>query len=99
MFQPEIVMNWNLVEYLPEDAGCQENFSAVIAGYILKIFMHLQDNFESHSQSQPKRRLGSQSQVAAKPLGVGSNQSTEELAKELLTGEMAQKLFRYVKYT
>ena len=31
---PEIEMNWNLANYLPEGGACQKNFNTVIAGYI-----------------------------------------------------------------
>lgn len=91
---PEIVMNWNLMEYLPEDAACQDNFSAVIAGYIMKVYLHLQDNMipEGHTPVR-KKRASSQSQTQSKPLGLGVHATTAEYAKELITGELAQKLF------
>lgn len=91
---PEIVMNWNLMEYLPEDAACQDNFSAVIAGYIMKVYLHLKENLvpEGHTPAR-KKRVSSQSQTQSKPMGIGVHETTAEFAKDLITGEMAQKLF------
>nr|CAD7397598.1 unnamed protein product [Timema poppensis] len=90
---PTIVMNWNLVEYLPNVGGCRDNFKAVIAGYISAVYLHLQ---ETGIQVTPARvrRVGSQSQTPARPLGIGAHASTAEFAKELIKGEMAQKLYR-----
>ncbi|XP_026280416.1 DNA polymerase epsilon catalytic subunit 1 [Frankliniella occidentalis] len=91
---PEIVMNWNLMEYLPEDAACQDNFSAVIAGYIMKVFLHLKENIVPDGQTPVrKKRAGSQSQTQSKPLGLGVHASTAEYAKDLIANELAQKLF------
>nr|CAD7570292.1 unnamed protein product [Timema californicum] len=90
---PTIVMNWNLVEYLPNVGGCRDNFKAVIAGYISAVYLHLQ---ETGIQVTPARvrRVGSQSQTPVRPLGIGAHASTAEFAKELIKGEMAQKLYR-----
>ncbi|CAG2057158.1 unnamed protein product [Timema podura] len=90
---PTIVMNWNLVEYLPNVGGCRDNFKAVIAGYISAVYLHLK---ETGIQVTPARvrRVGSQSQTSARPLGIGAHASTAEFAKELIKGEMAQKLYR-----
>lgn len=83
------------MEYLPEDAACQDNFSAIIAGYIMKIFLHLQENMIPEGQTPIRRkRAGSQSQTQSKPMGVGVHLTTAEYAKELISGEMAQKLFQ-----
>lgn len=82
------------MEYLPEDAACQDNFSAVIAGYIMKVYMHLQEHLVPEGQTPVrKKRASSQSQTQSKPLGLAVHESTAEYAKELITGEMAQKLF------
>lgn len=85
-------MNWNMMEYLPEAAACQMNFSAVVAGYISAIYQHLhQESTRITPGNTPmKRRLGSQQ---TPQLGVGAHASTAEYAKELISGEMAQKLF------
>nr|CAD7454366.1 unnamed protein product [Timema tahoe] len=90
---PTIVMNWNLVEYLPNVGGCRDNFKAVIAGYISAVYLHLR---ETGIQVTPARvrRVGSQSQTSERPLGIGAHASTAEFAKELIKGEMAQKLYR-----
>lgn len=82
------------MEYLPEDAACQDNFSAVIAGYIMKVYLHLKENLVPEGQTPArKKRVSSQSQTQSKPLGIGVHATTAEYAKELITGEMAQKLF------
>ncbi|KAJ4448291.1 hypothetical protein ANN_10305 [Periplaneta americana] len=90
---PAILMNWNVVEHLHDVGGCREYFSAVIAGYISAIYQHLQQVEQTQTPVR-RRRLGSQSQVLPQPLGIGRFTTTAEFAKQLISGEMAQKLYR-----
>jgi hypothetical protein len=87
------MMNWNVVEHLHNVGGCREYFSAVIAGYISAIYQHLQ-HIEQPQTPVRRRRLGSQSQILTQPLGIGRFATTAEFAKQLISGEMAQKLYQ-----
>uniref|UniRef100_A0A1B6LUL8 DNA polymerase epsilon catalytic subunit n=1 Tax=Graphocephala atropunctata TaxID=36148 RepID=A0A1B6LUL8_9HEMI len=84
---PEIVMNWNMVEYLPESV--RMHFSAVVAGYMSAVYQHL----VCQQPSLTPRVRASQLGTPSLRLGVGANQTTAEYAKDLVQGEMAQKLF------
>lgn len=86
-------MNWSLMECLPKEAGCQANFSAIIAGYINAIYQCMIEN-EANNTIRPRRR---QSQLTA-PLGLGALKDTAEFAKKMISGEMSQKLFKYIFY-
>lgn len=85
-------MNWNVLEHLRNIGRSREYFSAVIAGYISAIYQHLQ-HVEQPQTPVRRRRLGSQSQILSQPLGIGRFATTAEFAKQLITGEMAQKLY------
>ncbi|XP_011332677.2 DNA polymerase epsilon catalytic subunit A isoform X4 [Ooceraea biroi] len=87
---PKVVMNWSLMECLPKEAGCQANFSTVIAGYINTIHQCMIDNEANHTV-RPRRR---QSQSLTAPLGLGALENTAEFAKKMISGEMSQKLFK-----
>jgi hypothetical protein len=87
------MMNWNVVEHLRDVGGCREYFSAVIAGYISAVYQHLQQ-VEQPRTPVRRRRIGSQSQVISEPLGIGRFATTAEFAKQLINGEMAQKLYK-----
>ncbi|XP_068086023.1 DNA polymerase epsilon catalytic subunit 1 [Anabrus simplex] len=90
---PAIIMNWNLVEYLPNVGGCRENFNAVVAGYIGAIYNHLKAT--EYPQTPVRRRIKtSQSQTTTQPTGLGAFATTAEYAKQLITEELAQKLYR-----
>lgn len=88
------MMNWNLVECLPKEARCQESFNAVIAGYINAVYQCMIEN-EANNTMRPRRRH-SQSQSFIAPLGLGALENTAEFAKKLISGEMSQKLFKYI---
>lgn len=81
------------MEHLRDVGGCREYFSAVIAGYISAVYQHLQ-HVEQPRTPVRHRRLGSQSQVISEPLGIGRFATTAEYAKQLINGEMAQKLYK-----
>lgn len=89
-------MNWNLMEYLPKEAGCQATFSAIIAGYISAVYQHVNDN-EPRGNATPRprqRRNSCASQSLTQRLGLADLENSAEFAKSLITGEMSQKLFQ-----
>ena len=95
---PDIEMNWNLASYLPEEGACQKNFNTVIAGYVMAIHQFLQDEAERvvpGSTPVRRRRNASQTQSSQRRReGVGEGGPTvEEYARELVSGELAQRLF------
>lgn len=87
------MMNWSLMECLPTEAGCQASFNAVIAGYINAVYQCMIEN-EANNTIRPRRHSQSQSFIA--PLGLGALKNTAEFAKKLISGEMSQRLFKYI---
>ncbi|XP_051165586.1 DNA polymerase epsilon catalytic subunit 1 [Leptopilina boulardi] len=95
---PEIIMNWNLMEYLPKEASCQTIFSNIIAGYINAIYQHISDNEPGNATPRPRQRSQSvSSQSFTQRLGLADLENTAQFAKALITGEMSQKLFQLVQ--
>ena len=83
------------MEYLPETGGIQLHFSAVIAGYISSIYQYLcQCEPVMRTPRRNRSLFGSQSSTQTVPLGVGAHENTAKFAKELIVGELSQKLFR-----
>lgn len=82
------------MECLPEEAGCQASFNAIIAGYINAVYQYMIEN-EANSTIRPRRRQ-SQSQSFTMPLGLGALENTADFAKKLISGEMSQQLFKYI---
>lgn len=83
--EPVVVMNWNLAENLPEEGGCRNTFNAVIAGYINAVHSKLKET----ENTTISRALCSQP-----VLGLGAHDVVAEYAKEILSGEISQKLFQ-----
>ncbi|KAI5707044.1 hypothetical protein M8J75_013861 [Diaphorina citri] len=91
--EPEVVMCWNMMEYLPEDAGCQAQFNVLVASYISKIYQHLQSN--GTVGATPRRRRGPSQAVVSQQLGVGAHEASDlEFVKDFINSELAQKMFR-----
>ena len=87
-------MNWHIANFLPEAGGCQDNFNTIIASYITAVYNNLADS-SSHPTNTPghtpvRRFRGSQTPQT--PQQVVQKEATD-YSKELLSGEMAQKLF------
>jgi hypothetical protein len=78
-------MNWNLAERLPESGGCRNGFNAVIAGYINAVYTRM----KQMENSTIVRAVCSQPS-----LGLGAHEEVAEYAKEILSGEISQKLFQ-----
>lgn len=90
-------MNWSLAERLPSEARVQENFSAVIIGYIAAVWERLKERGKSHSNDDsPRRRAtpGPFSQVPATPMGVGIDETLKEFTVDLVSNALSQELFR-----
>lgn len=88
-------MNWNLASYLPKEVACQSTFNAIIAGYISATYQHICTNEET-SDNVLHRKRTEYSQDFVAPLGLGALESTAHFAKNLISGEMSQKLFQSV---
>lgn len=95
---PEVTMNWNLMEVLPREAACRENFSTIIAGYISAIYQFIKESEPtSGTPRRPRRRNSTLSQTITAPLGLGALEDTAAFAKKLVAGEMSQQLFHIVQ--
>ncbi|KAK0098900.1 hypothetical protein PV326_000061 [Microctonus aethiopoides] len=98
---PEIIMNWNLSEILPQEASCQATFNAIIAGYITAIFDFMNKVEPANGGMTPRirKRCNSSalSQTMSAQLGLGSLENTSAFAKKLISNEMSQKLFQIVQ--
>ncbi|XP_014281923.1 DNA polymerase epsilon catalytic subunit 1 [Halyomorpha halys] len=89
---PEIVMNWNLSECLPEKANVQNHFTTMIAGFMSAVYQFLCDQVPN--LGTPRRRLlKSLTQTQTAPTGVGIDEATIKFTKELISGDLSQKLF------
>ncbi|XP_059098833.1 DNA polymerase epsilon catalytic subunit A-like [Tigriopus californicus] len=96
--EPEIEMNWNMATYLPEEGACQNNFNTVIAGYITANYQYLLEAADKIAPgSTPVRRRRnsqfSQSTPGKTRKSNGEALSVEEYAKDLINGELTQRLF------
>ncbi|CAD6231570.1 GSCOCG00001475001-RA-CDS [Cotesia congregata] len=93
---PEVIMTWNLMEILPQEASCQASFSAVIAGYIIAVYEFINQMEFPNTPRLSRRRKNNFSQTICQ-LGLGSLENAGEFAKKLINGEMSQKLFQIVQ--
>jgi hypothetical protein len=84
-------MEWSLAMSLPKEAGCRENFNALVAGYVSATFTKLQEAQETKGDDETPVRKRTVSQAA--PLG-SVRQSAADYAKGLITGDLGQKLYQ-----
>jgi len=85
-------MEWSLALSLPKEAGCRENFNALVAGYVSATFTKLLEAHESRvGKDDTPVRKRTTSQVA--PLG-SAQQSAADYAKSLINGDLGQKLYQ-----
>ncbi|XP_075222044.1 DNA polymerase epsilon catalytic subunit 1 [Lycorma delicatula] len=94
---PDIVMMWNLMDHLPDSMEMiKSEFFTVVVGYICAIYKFLKEN-ESVSNT-PKMRLsgilGSDAQTQSRGFGIGIHDNAPEFAKNLITEQLAPKLFK-----
>ncbi|XP_037072699.1 DNA polymerase epsilon catalytic subunit A-like [Pollicipes pollicipes] len=82
-----VEMCWNMSNYLPEEGACQVNFSTIIASYISAVYQQIAAEVDAFTPGRTpvRRRVSSQPQAKF--------QDAVDFAKNLITGEMAQKLF------
>lgn len=76
--------HWNIAEQLPERGDCRRSFEAVIAGYIYAIYTKLK-----------LRPTVTMPVILSQPsFGLANHEDVVEYAKELLSGEISQNLFK-----
>uniref|UniRef100_T1J6P1 DNA polymerase epsilon catalytic subunit n=1 Tax=Strigamia maritima TaxID=126957 RepID=T1J6P1_STRMM len=82
-----IEMNWNLIEFLPEDGGCRQYVNSVVAGYINAVHRYL--DTEVTGLTPVQRKSSSQTSQAAKDANLG----VVVFSRQLITESLSQKLF------
>ncbi|XP_046997014.1 DNA polymerase epsilon catalytic subunit 1 [Schistocerca americana] len=92
--EPTIVMNWNLLEFLPNIGGCRENVSAVIAGYISAVYQHMQESDGPQTPVRRRRVTSSQTPSQLAPLGLAAHATAADFARNLIKEEMALRLYQ-----
>lgn len=88
---PVIEMNWNMADYLPEWCGCQSSFNNVIASYMNAVFDKLQEESGRYTPGNTPIKRKVSSQASRKP--PDALQGYVEFAQDLVSGELAQKLY------
>ncbi|KAK3853994.1 hypothetical protein Pcinc_039493 [Petrolisthes cinctipes] len=88
---PVIEMNWNMAEYLPKWCGAHTSFNNVVASYMNAVNEKLQEETGRFNPGQTPVRRRVSSQVTRKPTDALQNYT--EFAQELVSGELAQKLY------
>ncbi|KAK8403806.1 hypothetical protein O3P69_000115 [Scylla paramamosain] len=90
---PLIEMAWNLAEFLPKWCDCQSSFNNVIASYICTIYEKLQEEANCHTPGYTPMKRKPSSQASQQPPPADSNKTCAEFARELVAGQLAQKLY------
>ena len=66
--EPEVEMNWNVCNYLPESGSCQDIFRVMVAGHIHALYSHEVEGRRNHAPGstpiQRRRANITQSQVS-----------------------------------
>ncbi|XP_014670833.1 PREDICTED: DNA polymerase epsilon catalytic subunit A-like [Priapulus caudatus] len=88
---PEVEMNWNIANYLPEECACQTNYNIVIGGYIVEVYQHGQKELRqiTPGNTPVRRKRATQSQN----IDNTTTPSTVSFSQELISEEMTQRLF------
>ncbi|XP_053408498.1 DNA polymerase epsilon catalytic subunit A-like [Mercenaria mercenaria] len=91
--EPEIEMNWNIMQFLPEAGACQTNFNMIVAGYILSVYSNFQEEQQRLTPGNtPVRRRNNSSQTQAL-LDASTTPSAVSFAQNLIQGDLAQQMF------
>ena len=97
ILQPDVDMQWRLVNYLPEVGNCKINFSTAIASYITAVYQHLNDELDGYTPGETPVRKRKSTQTPRRAHNNPLTQNTVQFARQLITGELAQKLFLIVQ--
>lgn len=91
----EIQMNWNMMEFLPEEGGIRKQFSDTVVNFIHKVYTHLTSS--EPSQGTPRRRRTTLSQLTQPTqYGAGAHTSTTNFVSEFISNDLRDRLFLYV---
>ena len=99
----EVVMSWNLANYLPEEGNIRGNFNRVVMGYLSSIYNFLEAEKERIAPGDTpirKRKLTQTPGSFSTPNANTSRREAktpEEFAEDLVSGELSQRLFGVVE--
>lgn len=86
-------MNWNLSKYLPAKGNVQDYFHSVLGGYISAVYQFICEQEPGGHRTPRRRNQTSLSQTQSVTHGVGTDEASSKFAKELINGDLSQKLF------
>jgi len=97
--QAEVSMAWNLADYLPEAGNIRGNFQRVVVGYISALHSFLGEELErvAPGATPVRRRPSTQATPGTPGPRGGEPQTPEEFCRELVGGELSQRLFGVVE--
>jgi hypothetical protein len=90
-------MHWRLINYLPEVGNCKINFSTAVAGYITAVYKHLSAELDGFTPGETPVQKRKSTQTPRRAHNNPITQNTVQFARELIKGELAQKLFLIVQ--
>nr|XP_028564984.1 DNA polymerase epsilon catalytic subunit A [Podarcis muralis] len=86
--------NWNIMQYLPQAASCQNYFLMIVSAYIVAVYHSMKEEMRrSAPGSTPVKRRAS-SQVSQEPVGeAGVMPGMITFSQEYVTNELTQSFF------
>ncbi|XP_063171878.1 DNA polymerase epsilon catalytic subunit A [Candoia aspera] len=86
--------NWNIMQYLPQAASCQNYFLMIVSAYIVAVHHSMKEEMQrnTHRSLPVRRRAGSQSSQEA--VGeIGTMPGSIAFSQEYVSNELTQSFF------
>ncbi|XP_064424312.1 DNA polymerase epsilon catalytic subunit A [Latimeria chalumnae] len=87
--------NWNIMQFLPQEASCQSYFLMIVSAYIVAVYHSMKEEMRRNAPgSTPVKRRGASSQVSQESEGdAGALPGMITFSQDYVSNELTQNFF------
>ncbi|XP_062890220.1 DNA polymerase epsilon catalytic subunit A isoform X2 [Mobula hypostoma] len=86
--------NWNIMQYLPQDASCQSYFLMIVSAYIVAVYHSMKEELRRSAPGCTPIKQRGVSQISQDPAGeTGTSAGLITFSQEYVSNELTQNFF------
>ncbi|XP_077163573.1 DNA polymerase epsilon catalytic subunit A isoform X2 [Paroedura picta] len=92
--EEQLENNWNIMQYLPQAASCQNYFLMIVSAYIIAVYQSMKEEIRRNSPGNTPIKRRTNSQVSQEPTAeAGAMPGMITFSQEYVANELTQSFF------
>ncbi|XP_048370765.1 DNA polymerase epsilon catalytic subunit A [Sphaerodactylus townsendi] len=92
--EEQLENNWNIMQYLPQTASCQNYFLMIVSAYIVAVYHSMKEEMRQNTPGNTPIKRRANSQISQEPRGEpGAMPGVITFSQEYVANELTQSFF------